>query len=152
MLRISKMADYATLIMSYLARIYPAQASARDIALHTHIARPTVSKLLKLLSMEALLHSVRGVQGGYTLHCDPKEISLAQIVYALDSSRGLTVCHHQPESCALQSVCTVQGNWKLISRAIETALDSITLDALAKPVLEPQDLSAMQASLEKIYS
>lgn len=138
MLRISKLADYGTVVMVYLAKHAQELCNARDIALHTHLAVPTVSKILKSLTSAGLLTSVRGVAGGYRLQRPAAEISVYQIIYALEDHKGFTECSMQPNDCSLQRVCIVQGNWRLLSHAIETALDSVSLEALAKPSLPAQ--------------
>ncbi|MDI1351818.1 MAG: SUF system Fe-S cluster assembly regulator [bacterium] len=144
MLRISKLADYGTVVMVYLAKHSQQLCNARDIALHTHLAVPTVSKILKRLTSAGLLTSVRGVSGGYRLQRSAFEISVSQIIYALEEHRGFTECSLQPNDCSLQGVCTIQGNWRLISHAIETALDSVSLDALAKPTLHTMDVERVR--------
>ena len=143
MLRISKLADYGTVVMVFLTGC-TGLASARDIALHTHLSLPTVSKLLKRLTAAGLLSSARGTSGGYRLKRAATEISVGQILYALDESRGLTACSLEPNACALNQVCHVQGNWRLISQSIEAALESVSLSALAKPVIPARDLKHMQ--------
>jgi FeS assembly SUF system regulator len=144
MLRISKLADYGTVVMVYLAKHAHELCNARDIALHTHLAVPTVSKILKRLTNADLLTSTRGVTGGYRLHKSASDISVSQIIYALEEHRGITECSLQPNECSLQGVCTIQGNWRLISHAIETALDSVSLDALAKPTLKTEDVERVR--------
>ncbi|KTC81674.1 SUF system Fe-S cluster assembly regulator [Legionella brunensis] len=144
MLRISKLADYGTVVMVYLAKHSQALCNARDIALHTHLTVPTVSKILKRLTAAKLLTSVRGVAGGYRLQRSASEISVAQIIYALDEQRGLTECSLQPNECSLQGVCHIQGNWRLISQAIETALDSVSLEMLAKPTLQAVEIDRIR--------
>ncbi|MCC5013995.1 SUF system Fe-S cluster assembly regulator [Legionella sp. 31fI33] len=144
MLRISKLADYGTVVMVYLAKRAQTLCNARDIALHTHLTVPTVSKLLKRLTAAGLLTSVRGVSGGYRLQRAASEISVAAIIYALEEQRGLTECSLQPNECSLQGVCHIQGNWRLISQAIETALDSVSLEALAKPSLQAVDINRIR--------
>lgn len=144
MLRISKLADYGTVLMVYLASRTAWLCSARDIALHTHIAVPTVSKLLKRLTAAGLLSSVRGVNGGYRLQRSASDISVASIIYALDESRGLTECSIQPNECSLQHVCHVQGNWRLISQAIVSTLESVSLDTLAKPMLTANEVERIK--------
>ncbi|OGV51416.1 MAG: SUF system Fe-S cluster assembly regulator [Legionellales bacterium RIFCSPHIGHO2_12_FULL_42_9] len=134
MLRISKLADYGTVIMVYLAKLEARFSNAGDIASHTHLAKPTVSKLLKRLTAAGLLVSVRGVSGGYRLQRLASEISIADIIYAVEGNPGLVECSVLPSPCSLQSVCSIQGNWRLISQAIETALDSVSLEALARPM------------------
>ncbi len=82
--------------------------------------------------------------GGYRLAHPATDISVAQIIYALEEQRGFTECSLQPNDCSLQHVCTIQGNWRLISHAIETALDSVSLDALAKPTLRKKDIERVR--------
>lgn len=144
MLRISKLADYGTVVMVYLAKRTQTLCNARDIAQHTHITVPMVSKLLKKLTAAGLLTSVRGVNGGYRLQREAQAISVAEIIYALEDSRGVTECSLQPNECSLQGVCHVQGNWQLISRAIETALHSVSLDMLARPGLQAVEIERIR--------
>lgn len=144
MLRISKLADYGTIIMVYLSTRARLLSNARDIARHTHLAIPTVSKVLKRLTTAGLLSSVRGAAGGYRLQRPASDISVAEILYALDESRGLTECQAHPNTCVLQDVCHVQGNWRLISQVIESTLNSVSLEALATPSLTVVDIDRMK--------
>lgn len=143
MLRISKLADYGTVVMVYLAKHPESLCNARDIAEQTHLAIPTVSKLLKRLTAVGLLVSVRGVSGGYRLKKPASLISVAEIVYAFEESRGLVACLVS-DACSLQHSCHVQGNWRLISHAIETALESVSLEGLAKPRMAEPELERMK--------
>lgn len=144
MLRISKLADYGTVVMVYLAKHAEHLCNARDIALHTHLAVPTVSKLLKRLTAAGLLTSVRGVAGGYRLKRPAAMVSVADIIYALDDARGLTECSTHTNECSLQHVCQIQGNWRLISQSIASALASVSLEALAKPTIPPVELDRIK--------
>ena len=135
MLRISKLTDYGTVVMVFLAKRMPALCSARDVANQTHIALPTVSKLLKRLTASGLLQSTRGASGGYRLRRPASEISVADVIYALDEQRGLTECSTMAGVCALHRVCHVQDNWRAISSAVESALESVSLEVLAMPVM-----------------
>lgn len=134
MLQISKLADYGTVVMVYIAQHANLLCNARDIAKHTYIKLPTVSKLLKKLTVAGLLTSVRGVLGGYQLNREAHHISVVDIVYALDNVQGLTECSRQINACVIQHVCQVQNNWRLISQAVETALANISLAMLAAPL------------------
>lgn len=133
MLRISKLADYSTVIMVYLAKKPQQLSSARDIAAATRIALPTVSKLLKRLMGASLLVSVRGTAGGYRLAKHAEDISVSEILHALDESRGLTECEQTPSACALHEVCHVQHHWRVISHIIESTLNSVSLATLVSP-------------------
>ena len=132
MLRLSKLADYGTMVMVYLAHETHQVVNARDIAQHTHLSVSTVSKLLKSLTKAGLLISVRGVHGGYQLQHKPADISVADIIYVFEKRQGFTECRTD-KTCHLQSVCTIQGNWNIIADAIDTALRNVTLEMLAQP-------------------
>jgi FeS assembly SUF system regulator len=135
MLRISKLADYGVIVMVYLAKNPEHLCSTREIAMHTHLALPTVSKVLKRLTAANLLCSIRGVKGGYQLQRAPASISVASILDALDDrERGFTECSLEPNVCVLQDVCHMQGHWQMISQTIESALSSISLASLVKPL------------------
>jgi FeS assembly SUF system regulator len=144
MLRINKLADYGTVVMVFLAEQGTGLSSARDIAEKTHIGLPTVSKILKRLLAAGLLMSERGASGGYRLKHAAKNISVADILYALDEPRGLTACSASPDACALQAVCHVQANWQLISETIGAALDEVSLAALATPRIPSETLNQMK--------
>lgn len=144
MLRISKLTDYGTVVMVALAKQVPEVCSARDIAAQTHLALPTVSKLLKRLTAAGLLMSTRGVSGGYRLKRPAADISVASVIYALDEQRGLTECSMQQDACALHRVCHIQNNWRSISAAIESALESVSLEALAMPAMPAASLARVR--------
>ncbi len=134
MMRISKLADYGTIIMVYFANCDQQFSNARDIAHSTHLNIPTVSKLLKLLTADGLLKSLRGINGGYCLQRDANKISIADIIYAVEKQRGLTECSTN-QNCSLHLVCNMQKNWQFISRIIENTLANISLTTLATSVL-----------------
>ena len=144
MLRISKLADYGTVVMVHLARRGATLCNARDIATHTHVTVPMVSKLLKRLTTAGLLVSVRGVSGGYRLQREASAISVAEIIHALEDNRGLTECSILPNECSLRGVCSIQGHWRLINQAILAALGSVSLEMLAKPGLPARDFERIR--------
>ena len=136
MLRISKLADYGTIVMVYLARHHEALLNAKDVALHSHLSVPTVSKLLKLLSGAGLLVSAKGAKGGYRLARSASMISVADIIQAVEGSHGLTECSHESSACTLEKVCTLRDNWQVISRSVTGALSQVSLSQLAQPKLQ----------------
>jgi FeS assembly SUF system regulator len=133
MLRLSKLTDYGTVIMTYMARKPDALHTAREITDQIHVALPTVSKVLKLLAQEGLLTSYRGVNGGYSLSRAPDRISVAEIIKALEGPIGLTECSSSPGLCHQESVCPIRPNWLKINRAILATLGGITLAEMAQP-------------------
>jgi FeS assembly SUF system regulator len=144
MLRISRLADYATVLMAYLARNNALEHTALDIAKATSLAKPTVSKLLKLLTRAKILNSRRGTHGGYQLAKSPQTITVADIVDAIDGGVAITECSVHAGNCSLESVCQVSSQWRLIHRAIYCALQSVTL---ADMLTESQTLGPIPTTM-----
>lgn len=134
MLKIGKLADYGTVIMTVLAadprRLYCTQ----DLAARTHVGAPTVAKLLKLLTRAGLVESLRGAHGGYRLSRPASEITVAQIIAAIGGPIGLTECAVHKGDCAVESSCGVRANWRLINQTVRMALESVTLAEMAAPL------------------
>jgi FeS assembly SUF system regulator len=127
MLKISKLADYATIVMSFLAKEPQELYNAAAIAEATGINLPTVSKLLKLLNEEKLLCSTRGTHGGYRLARLPDQISVASVITAVDGRPALTECSQGEGRCVHDQVCALRGNWRFINQIIFDVLDRLTL-------------------------
>jgi FeS assembly SUF system regulator len=134
MLRISKLTDYATVIMSYLALQPATVASAVEIARQVHISLPTVSKILKILAETGLVTSFRGTGGGYRLGRLASEITVAQVVMAIEGKLALTECCLSEKHCLLDSLCSIKENWKVINKIILTALAGLTLHDMMQPL------------------
>lgn len=134
MLRVSKLTDYATVVMTHLAHDPEAVHAASDITSATHIALPTVSKVLKQLSKAALLDSRRGANGGYVLIDRPENISVASIIAAIEGPISMTECTVHKGLCDQESSCEIKANWSLINHAVHAALESVSLADLCKPV------------------
>lgn len=134
MLRISKLADYATGVMSLAARRPEDVHSAAKVALALGIGQATASKILKLLAQGGLVKAQRGVKGGYVLARAPERISLAEIIDAIEGiPLGLTECSSMPGLCVQESGCLVRGNWQRISVTIRRALEGVTLADMVLP-------------------
>ncbi|HTW73793.1 MAG TPA: SUF system Fe-S cluster assembly regulator [Steroidobacteraceae bacterium] len=131
MLRISKLTDYATLILAQLASHPVRRCTAAQIAAQTGLATPTVSKLLKQLHRRGLVESTRGLHGGYLLARPAAEISAANIIDALEGPVALTECAGHASHCCIESTCLVGRAWQRVTQAIRRSLQEITLQELA---------------------
>lgn len=147
MLRLSKLTDYGTLILAELAVESGHLASAGQVADATHLAAPTVRKLLKSLSRAGLVVSERGVQGGYALARPPELISAAEIIDALEGPVAITECSSVDGACDLESYCRVGRAWQKINRSIRRALENVTLADLRERG-EPLPTLDLRGSLE----
>ena len=133
MLRISKLTDYATVVMTALCDAPDHVHSAQDIAEKARLELPTVSKLLKQLAHADLVQSFRGVNGGYRLARAPARITIAEIVIAMEGPIGMTECSAHAGLCGHEPHCGVRVNWQRINQAIAQALQSVTLADMIKP-------------------
>ena len=127
MLRMSKLTDYGTLVLAQLANERGGRASAGQVADATHIAQPTVSKLLKSLARAGLVVSSRGAHGGYALARPADEISAAEIIDALEGPVAITECSSVNGSCDIEAFCRVGRAWQRINGSIRTALQDVSL-------------------------
>jgi FeS assembly SUF system regulator len=134
MLRMSKMTDYATVVMTYLAREPARWHTANEVADHVHVAPPTVRKILKRLARVGLVSSHRGTKGGYLLARSADKINMAQVIDALEGPIGLTECSIMPGQCEQETSCSVRGNWQKINGAVRGALEQISLAEMVRPV------------------
>lgn len=134
MLRLSKLTDYATVVMTRLAQAPEELHSAQAMADRTLVEVPTVSKVLKQLARAGLVVSQRGAQGGYRLARPAREITVAEIIAAMEGPLGMTECSIHEGLCSQEPVCSVRRNWRKISRAIVAALDEVTLADMAEPL------------------
>lgn len=139
MLRMSKMTDYGTVILTYLAYQPGRLHAASEIAERVHVALPTVSKVLKTLVHTGLVASHRGTKGGYTLARAAEHITVAEILGVLEGPIGLTECSSSPGQCVQETSCSVRGNWQRINLAIRKALEEVTLAEMVRPI-KPQSV------------
>src|SRR5258705_8556101 len=107
MLRISKLTDYATVILAHLSTVPDRLHTAGEVSEGTGIAQPTVTKLLKALQKSGLVTSARGTHGGYQLSRPAVAISAAEILDALEGPVAITECAGHDSHCGIEHVCRV---------------------------------------------
>jgi FeS assembly SUF system regulator len=144
MIRLGKLTDYGLVLMTCMARRGDQRLhSARDLAAESRLPLPTVSKILKELLQRGLLISYRGIKGGYSLSRDAHEISLAEIIAALEGPIALTDCSTDISGlCELERWCPMKSNQRIISRAVRNALEKVMLSDL----LQPLQLTALRGA------
>lgn len=133
-MRLSHLADYAVVLMTAAAR-RPAGArlSATELATETGVPLPTTQKLMGQLATCGLLTSARGAGGGFTLSRSASEISLADIVEAVEGPIAMTVCSEGRTDCALDAHCRVKPHMGIVGNAVRGALDAVSLHQLSTP-------------------
>ena len=132
MIKLSKMTDYAVVCLGMLARRHGSSMSATELSKETGLALYTVQKLLKLLvSKSDFIKANRGALGGYMLNRNSSEISVVEIIEALDGPITLTSCVDKSESfCEASDICFLGGKWNKINEIIRKSLNDISLKEL----------------------
>lgn len=133
MLRMGKLTDYGIVLMSHLAENSAVQHNAHTLSDAVHVPLPTVRKVLKLLSHAGLLDSERGAHGGYSLTRNPSDISIAEVITAIEGPIALTECVSSESHCDQEVHCAVQTNWERINSAVFHALDEVKLSDMLVP-------------------
>ena len=132
MLRLSNLADYAVLACTHLARA-EGRLSAAELAEQTSIPAPTMAKLAGVLTRERILISTRGPQGGVLLAREPGDISLADIIEAIDGPIGIVACTQDDgEACQLKDNCQARPHWPVINERVRAVLEDTTIAELAR--------------------
>lgn len=136
-MRLTKLTDYGIVLLTHVARTTSRDVhTARSLAQEARLPLPTVGRLLKVLTGAGLLTSQRGVHGGYSLARPARDITVAQIICALEGPISLTECAevHVPSGCRHEVHCPTRTNWQKINTAVHHALDGITLADMAQPL------------------
>lgn len=143
MIKLSKLADYGIVLLAYFVSEHRGPDgtlgvwTTRELAEASQLPLPTVSKVMKVLCKGALVHSQRGVHGGYRLARAPEKISVVDMIVAVEGPISMTECSlSRPSRCELDAACPVASHWQRINRTVVHALANLTLvDMRAPPAL-----------------
>ena len=132
MVRLGKLTDYGLVLLTCLAKSEGVTLrTARELAAESGLPLPTVSRLLQELLRSGLLVSHRGIKGGYTLARPPREISVVDVIAALEGPVALTECSTEVAGiCDLEPSCPIKSNQRIINQAVRGVLERITLSHL----------------------
>lgn len=133
MLRVTKLTDYATVVLTVLAARPDAVLSASELAEQAGLEAPTVAKVLKPLAAAGLVEGFRGANGGYRLARPAAAISLVEIVEAMEGPLAMTECSIHAGQCGIEHSCGVRANWRRINDVVAEALGSVTLAQMLQP-------------------
>lgn len=134
-MRLSRLADYAIVLMTHLAQHPEHSHAAAESAAATRLPVPTVARILARLCRGGLLTSLRGVNGGYQLARPAGGISVGTIVDLFDGPVRLTRCAQAgPGSCEVEALCPSRVGLQRLNLAVRRALDEVSLAELARPL------------------
>lgn len=130
MIKLSRLTDYAIVLLTQMALEGKGVYAASTLAEKTFLPLPTVSKVLKQLTKAGVISAQRGAAGGYVLAREASAISVASLIEAMDGPIAITDCAGSSEDegcCNVQATCPVRGNWDKVNVAIRAALEAVTL-------------------------
>jgi len=137
MIRLSRLTDYAVALLSHMGKEAPKKLwAASDLAETSGLPMPTVAKILKLLAKSDLITAQRGASGGYKLTRETADISVADIIEAMDGPIAITDCAEgsSHSGCNIESICPMSDGWNKVNRAMREALQKVSL---AEMTLQP---------------
>ena len=138
MLRINRETDYGVVILSAMARQPEERANAAKLASAHGLPQPMVSKVMKQLVHAGLLRSYRGAKGGYGLARSPEQISVAEVIEALEGPIAFTECVESgANSCEHVEDCNASATWSRISSVVREALGAVSLAEMGEPARSP---------------
>lgn len=136
MLTLTRKADYALLAMSHLARTAPERSSAREIAGQIGVPLPVLTNVLNRLLHHGLVNSKMGAKGGYMLSRDPNEVSLTDMIDAIEGQFRMAICcQDEPgaaaDQCDLESSCQIKEPIRRVHQGIRAYMGQVTLGHIA---------------------
>lgn len=134
MLRLSKKIEYAILAMQYITHNKEKIVSAKEISENLNISFEFLAKTLQKLMKKGFIKSQHGINGGYILSTDPKDISLADIIKALEGNTSIVECFsmHHKNGCGRIDDCTIRHPMKDIQKKINSVFEETTIAELAE--------------------
>ena len=130
-MQITRQADYAIRAVLYLAQLGPNQRAATStVAQEKRIPPSFLAKIISQLSIAGLLHTSRGARGGVSLAREAKEISLLDVVEAIDGPILLNECVGESGNCSFEEDCPLHSIWQeaqvqLVDRLRKTHFDQL---------------------------
>ena len=137
-LQISRKIEYGLRAMVFLASMPQGLTIPfREVARRMDVPEEFMAKILKTLVSKNLVLSTRGARGGYKLAKAPPEISMLDVIEAVEGPVVVNVCQDSHDACALSNACTMYGVWKLGQERMLDVYRDATLDKLAMSELKP---------------
>ncbi|MEE9293719.1 MAG: Rrf2 family transcriptional regulator [Phycisphaerae bacterium] len=138
MLTLTRKSDYALVAMSELARCAPGWVSARNLAETIHVPLPVLTNILHQLLHHGLVNSARGARGGYCIAKPPEQISLAELIEAVEGPVKLTLCcpvevdcESEEPKCDLEKDCRIKAPLQRVHRSLQRFLRQVDLANIA---------------------
>lgn len=131
MLKLSKLTDYAVIVLGCLGNQGGKPVSASFVSAQTKLPEPTVQKVLKLMASAKIITAQRGASGGYIVPLSLGCISIADVVEAIEGPLELNPCNNDTDAdCTLAKIYAPKNKWNKVNVAIKQTLDGIRVSDL----------------------
>ena len=130
-MQITRQTDYAVRCILHLTESTETVVMVSDIAAARNIPRSFLAKILQKLVKAKIVRSYRGVKGGFKLAKKPEDISLLDIIVAVEGPMAMNICAINKKYCSLSNTCTVHPVWIEVREAVESSLKKISFKKLA---------------------
>ena len=131
MIKISKMADYAVVVVFSVDSIFKKTSkfvTSEEVSNESGLGLPTTNQIIKSLSKGGILSSRRGVGGGVKLAKGLGDITLLEVIQSIDGDVEVTDCaKKKSECCSIVSICPVSDSWKIVNEKIVEVLRNIKI-------------------------
>lgn len=136
-MKISAQEEYGLRCLLQLARAREGQVlTVKEIAAKERLSIAYAEKLLRLLARAGLVHSLRGIKGGYVLNRPGRQVTLGEVVRALGQVPSTNhICQQftgNQDTCVHFSNCGIRSIWSGLTNYIQSFLDQVTLEQLLK--------------------
>ena len=161
MLKISKKSDYALMALQYMATVQYGEIHAlnrfrvvntKEIAEEHHIPLELLAKVLQTLAKHEMIESQNGPKGGYVLAREPRDISIAQVLEAIEGPLGIADCYHEKDdhlACEQMEHCNIRTPLLKVQESIGQLLSSMSIeDMMEEPpliIVESRKTEGVQA-------
>jgi len=152
MLRLSKKADYGLMALQYIASVqfgdlrHARVVNTKEIAEEYHIPVELLAKVLQALAKQGFIESQNGPKGGYLLARSAREITIAQVLTAIEGPLGIADCYHEADapSCSCFENCNIRTPLRKVQDSIYQLLNSMTVADMmgGTPLITVQSLTA----------
>jgi Rrf2 family protein len=131
-MQIIRQTDYAIRCVLYLSRMRERVVVVDDIAVIMDIPKSFLAKILQRLTKAGIVKSSRGIKGGFQLAKKPRQISLLDIIEAIQGPAGMNRCAINKDICRFSNTCTVHPVWVELRQKVEQHLKKVTFQKLIK--------------------
>ena len=136
-MQLTRAADYAVRVMIHLSTLPPGtRVSRENLAAAGDVPAHFLGKILQSLVRGRLINSHRGVTGGFSIHCDPEQTTMLQVLEVIEGPLFLNSCVNPAQICARQSWCAAHRLWAEAQRQVGVVLSSASLAQLARESMQ----------------